>query len=91
MKANRIVRVILGLFCLAVFLAYAFLLGAVSPKSEDFTGGDWETYLRENYGIRPDGTPIEGYAPAVEEQPAQEAKPAKRGRRSKKQVEEVAA
>ncbi|MDO4974660.1 MAG: D-alanyl-D-alanine carboxypeptidase family protein [Eubacteriales bacterium] len=58
MKANRVVRVILGLLCLAIFLGYAFLLGAVSPKSEDFTGGDWATYLRENYGLNPDGTPV---------------------------------
>ena len=70
MKANRLVRVILGLLCLAIFLGYAFLLGAVSPKSGDFTGGDWATYLRENYGLNPDGTPIEGYAPAAQEQPA---------------------
>ena len=67
MKANRLVRVILGLLCLAIFLGYAFLLGAVSPKSGDFTGGNWATYLRENYGLNPDGTPIEGYVPAVEE------------------------
>ena len=70
MKANRLVRVILGLLCLAIFLGYAFLLGAVSPKSEDFTGGDWETYLRENYGLNPDGTPIEGYASDEDELPA---------------------
>lgn len=69
MKANRLVRVILGLLCLAIFLGYAFLLGAVSPKSGDYTGGDWATYLRENYGLNPDGTPIEGAAPA-QEQPA---------------------
>ena len=66
MKANRLVRVILGLLCLAIFLGYAFLLGAVSPKSEDFTGGDWATYLRENYGLNPDGTPVEGYASAAQ-------------------------
>ena len=70
MKANRLVRVILGLLCLAIFLGYAFLLGAVSPKSGDFTGGDWASYLRENYGLNPDGTPIEQTEPAQEAQPA---------------------
>ena len=80
MKANRLVRVILGLLCLAIFLGYAFLLGAVSPKSEDFTGGDWATYLRENYGLNPDGTPIDGAAaaaePAVVEPEPEDAQPA---------------
>ena len=81
MKANRLVRVILGLLCLAIFLGYAFLLGAVSPKSGDFTGGDWATYLRVNYGLNPDGTPIDGGAsavaePAVVEPAPEEAQPA---------------
>ena len=72
MKANRVVRVFLGLLCLGIFLAYAFLLGAVSPKSEDFTGGDWATYLRENYGLNPDGTPVNPTPePVPEAAPAQ--------------------
>ena len=80
MRANRIVRVILGLLCLAIFLGYALIRASYSPMSEDFTGGDWATYLRENYGLNPDGTPVEGYVPAVTEEPqiapAEQALPA---------------
>ena len=80
MRANRIVRVILGLLCLAIFFGYALIRASYSPMSGDFTGGDWATYLRENYGLNPDGTPVEGYVPAPTEQPqtapAEEALPA---------------
>ena len=69
MRANRIVRVILGLLCLAIFFGYALIRASYSPMSGDFTGGDWATYLRENYGLNPDGTPVEGYVPAPTEQP----------------------
>ena len=75
MKANRLVRVILGLLCLAIFLGYAYLHAKVSPWSSEFTGGDWATYLRENYGLNPDGTPVEGYVPAAEQFPEQTPAP----------------
>ena len=74
MRANRIVRVILGLLCLAIFLGYAYIHASHSPMSGDIQGPDWEEYLRINYGLRPDGTPIdpqpESAAPAPAAEPA---------------------
>ena len=71
MKANRVVRVIIGLLVLAIFLAYFQIRASYSPMSGDITGPNWEEYLRINFNMRPDGSLIE-----EEPAPAQEAEPA---------------
>ena len=86
MKANRVIRIILGLLVLAIFLGYFQIRASYSPMSGDITGPNWEDYLRINFGIRTDGSPIEGWvapeqeaaaAPAAEAPaPAAEAQPA---------------
>ena len=68
MKANRVVRVIIGLLVLAIFLAYFQIRASYSPMSGDITGPNWEEYLRINFNMRPDGSLIE-----EEPAPAQEA------------------
>ena len=65
MRANRIVRIILGLVVLALFLCYAWIRASYSPKTRDLPDYTWEEYLSQNFGIRPDGTPID-QAPAEE-------------------------
>lgn len=84
MKANRVVRVIIGLLVLAIFLAYFQIRASYSPMSGDITGPNWEEYLRINFNMRPDGSLIEEEpapaqeaepAPAAEAAPAQEAQP----------------
>ena len=84
MKANRVVRVIIGLLVLAIFLAYFQIRASYSPMSGDITGPNWEEYLRINFNMRPDVSIIEEEpapaqesepAPAAEAAPAQEAQP----------------
>ena len=84
MKANRVVRVIIGLLVLAIFLAYFQIRASYSPMSGDITGPNWEEYLRINFNMRPDGSLIEEEpapaqeaepAPAAEAAPAQKAQP----------------
>ena len=70
MKANRVVRVIIGLLVLAIFLAYFQIRASYSPMSGDITGPNWEEYLRINFNMRPDGSLIEEPAPAPEAEPA---------------------
>ena len=48
MKANRIVRILIGLFVLAVFLCYAYVRAAYTPKSDDLYHGNYEQYLQEH-------------------------------------------
>ena len=59
MRANRIVRIILGLVVLAIFLCYAVVRAAYSPKTRDLPDYTWEEYLSQNFGLRPDGTAID--------------------------------
>ena len=75
MKANRVVRVIIGLLVLAIFLAYFQIRASYSPMSGDITGPNWEEYLRINFNMRPDGSLIEEPAPAQEAEPAPAAAP----------------
>ncbi len=76
MKANRVVRVIIGLLVLAIFLAYFQIRASYSPMSGDITGPNWEEYLRINFNMRPDGSLIEEAAPAQEAEPAPAAEAA---------------
>lgn len=75
MKANRIVRVLLGLFVLAIFLGYAYIRASYSPMSGDIVGGNWEQYVRENFGTDTDGNPLdpETGEPIPQEQQAPQA------------------
>ena len=75
MKANRIVRVLLGLFVLAIFLSYAYIRASYSPMSGDIVGGNWEQYVRENFGTDTDGNPLdpETGEPIPQEQQAPQA------------------
>jgi LAS superfamily LD-carboxypeptidase LdcB len=48
MKANRVIRIILGLLCLAIFAGYTYVRAAYSPKSQDTYPGTYRDYLLEH-------------------------------------------
>jgi len=48
MKANRVVRIILGLLCLAIFAGYTYVRAAYSPKSKDTYPGTYRDYMLEH-------------------------------------------
>lgn len=76
MYPNRIARVLLGLIALAIFCAYTYYHGSVSPRTRDLTGYSWGMlgHVGELQHILPDSTP-QGEITAAEpqEEPSAEA------------------
>lgn len=81
MKANRIVRILLGLFVLAIFLFYSYVRASYTPKSEDLFHGDIAQYIREH--------PEYSYADTVQQ--AESAEPAAQPERPAPEAAETAA
>jgi cyclophilin family peptidyl-prolyl cis-trans isomerase len=95
MYPNRIARVLLGLIALAIFCAYTYYHGSVSPRTRDLTGYSWGMlgHVGELQHSLPDSTPqgeIAAAEPLVQEVMKAEMDALRSGKKTREQVGDAA-